>query len=175
MFCPTLASAANVKVPPPSPLYLVPFVVWTHEPAGVVVRAKQEAKAPIAESCDRRVMTTWNSDGHAYSLDEFEAYFGKSAGLEHWRKASPIGSMERPLPPQPGVKTTEVDKDDETFMRITKTLMNLFEDDAEEVGPFRRRLRNAKLTRSAVMWTRVVKKLLLLLRNGRTRRSAVRA
>ena len=49
------------------------------------------------------------------------------------------------------------------------------EDDAEEVGPFRRRLRNAKLTRSAVMWTRVVKKLLLLLRNGRTRRSAVRA
>ena len=168
----TPAGAASVR-PRLAPFYLVPFVVWTQEAAGVV--PAMDVQAPIAESCERRVMTTWNSDGHAYSLDEFKAYFGKSAGLEHWRKASPIGSMERPLPPQPGVKTTEVDKDDETFMRITKTLMSLFEDDAEEVGPFRRRLRNAKLSRPAVIWTRVVKKLLLLLRNGRTRRSAVRA
>ena len=175
IFASTLASAASAKVPPLPPLYLVPFVVWTHEPAGVV-RAKEEEKAPITESCDRRAMTTWNSDGHAYSLDEFTEYFGKSAGLEQWRKAVPVVKMERPLPPQPGVKPPEVDTDDEAFMRITKTLMNLLEDDAEEIGlPFRHRLRNAKLSRSAVIWTRVVKKLLLLLRNDRTRRSAVGA
>ena len=101
IFASTLASAVSAKVPPPPPFYLVPFVVWTHEPAGVV-RAKEEEKAPITESCDRRAMTTWNSDGHAYSLDEFTEYFGKYAGLEQWRKAVPVVKMERPLPPQPG-------------------------------------------------------------------------
>ena len=78
----------------------------------------------------------------------------------------PVGRMERPpLPPTP--KTREKDKDDDDMLvRITKTLVNLLDDD-EVQSPFRRRLRNAKLPRSAVMWTRVVKKALLLLRNNR--------
>ena len=45
-------------------------------------------------------------------------------------------------------------------------LLHLLEDHEAQL-PFRRRLRNAKLPRSAVMWTRVIKKALLLLRNNR--------
>ena len=73
--------------------------------------------------------------------------------------------MEQP-PLPPTVKTREEDKDGEMLARITKTLLNLLEDHEAQL-PFRRRLRNAKLPRSAVMWTRVVKKALLLLRNNR--------
>ena len=149
----TLAAAASVTAPPLAPFYLVPVVVLTREPA--VIRAE----------CGRRVVSTWNSDGHAYSLDELAANFGKSAGLEQWRKAVPIGRMERP-PVPPTVKTREEDKDDEMLVRITKTLVNLLEDHEVQL-PFRRRLRNAKLSRSAVIWMRVVKKALLLLRNNR--------
>ena len=104
-------------------------------------------------------------------------YFGKAAGLEEWRKAVPVAKIQRPPPPPPPVETPEVDADDsEIFMRIAKTLMNLFEGDGEEVKlPFRRRVRNAKLPRPAVVWTRVMKKLLLLMRYNRTGRSSIGA
>jgi hypothetical protein len=165
----TPAGAASVR-PRLAPFYLVPFVVWTQEAAGVV--PAMDVQAPIAESCERRVMTTWNSDGHAYSLDEFMEYFGKAAGLEQWRNAVPVGEMERPSTP-PTAKTPEVDKDDsEIFTRITKALMTLLDGDVESDSPlFRRRVRNAKLSRSAVIWTRLVKKTLLLMRHDRAGRS----
>ena len=163
----TPVSAASVR-PRLAPFYLVPFVVWTQEPAGVV--PAMDVQAPIAESCEHRVMTTWNSDGHAYSLDEFMEYFGKAAGLEQWRKAVPVGEIERPSQP-PTVKTPEVDKDDsDIFTRITKALMTPLDGD-DDSQLFRRRVRNAKLSRSAVIWTRLVKKTLLLMRYGRTGRS----
>ena len=168
-------ASVSVGAPRLAPFYLVPFVVWKQEPAGVV--PAMDVQAPIPESCGRRVMTTFNSDGHAYSLDEFMEYFGKAPGLEEWRKAVPVAKIQRPPPPPPPVETPEVDADDsEIFMRITKTLMNLLEDDGAEVKlPFRRRVRNAKLLRPAVVWTRVMKKLLLLMRYNRTGRSAIGA
>ena len=137
---PTLAIAATVKVPPPlAPFYyLVPVVVLAHAPA--VVRV--EENAPIAESCGRRVVATC-----------------RSAGLEQWRKAVPVGRMERPP-----AKTREEDRDDEMLVRITKTLVTLLDED-EVQSPLRRRLRNAKISRSTVIWKRLVKKALLLLRN----------
>ena len=141
---PTLTTAATVTAHPF--YYLVPVVVLAHEPTVV----RPEEKAPIADSCGRRVTTTWSSDGHAYSRRQ---------------TAVRVARMEQP-PLPPTVKTREEDKDGEMLARITKTLLNLLEDHEAQL-PFRRRLRNAKLPRSAVMWTRVVKKALLLLRNNR--------
>ena len=73
--------------------------------------------------------------------------------------------MEQP-PLPPTVKTREEDNDDEMLVRSTKALVNLLEDHEAQL-PFRRRLRNAKISRSAVVWKRLVKKLQLLLRNNR--------
>ena len=80
------------------------------------------------------------------------------------RAPLPVGRMERPpLPPTSKTRAEDRD-DDEMLVRITKTLVNLLDDD-EVQSPFRRRLRNAKISRSTVIWKRLVKKLLLLLRN----------
>ena len=80
------------------------------------------------------------------------------------RAPLPVGRMERPpLPPTSKTRAEDRD-DDEMLVRITKTLVNLLDGD-EVQSPFRRRLRNAKISRSTVIWKRLVKKLLLLLRN----------
>ena len=80
------------------------------------------------------------------------------------RAPLPVGRMERPpLPPTSKTRAEDRD-DDEMLVRITKTLVNLLDDD-EVQSPFRRRLRNAKISRSTVIWKRRVKKLLLLLQN----------
>ena len=81
------------------------------------------------------------------------------------RAPLPVGRMERPpLPPTSKTRAEDRD-DDEMLVRITKTLVNLLDDDEVVQSPFRRRLRNAKISRSTVIWKRLVKKLLLLLRS----------
>ena len=80
------------------------------------------------------------------------------------RAPLPVGRMERPpLPPTSKTRAEDRD-DDEMLVRITKTLVNLLDED-EVQSPLRRRLRNAKISRSTVIWKRLVKKALLLLRN----------
>ena len=59
-------------------LYFAPFVVYRAPPAGVV--QLWETKAHDTECTDRRVMTSQNSDGLAYSLDEFVEFFGRAVG-----------------------------------------------------------------------------------------------
>ena len=83
----------------------------------------------------------------------------------------------RPPPPPPIVEIPEEDKDDsELFARILKDLMALLEDDESKSRLFRLRITNKKLARTdAATWTRLVKKLLLLMRNDRKTRSAIGA
>ena len=71
------------------PFYLVPFALWTREPTGGLRRVKDE-KPRDRECSGRRVMVTANSDGQAYTLEEFIEHFGESVGLAEWQKASPV-------------------------------------------------------------------------------------
>ena len=68
------------------PFYLVPFALWTREPTGL--RRVKDEKPRDTESLERRVMVTSNTDGKAYTLEEFIEHFGKSVGFAEWQKAS---------------------------------------------------------------------------------------
>ena len=49
-----------------------------------------DEKPRDTECSGRRVMVTSNSDGQAYTLEEFIKHFGESVGLAEWQKASPM-------------------------------------------------------------------------------------
>lgn len=170
-----LASTASAKQYPL--LCYGPFVFF-HEPADAV-RVKED-KARVTDSCGRRVMTTRNTDEQAYTLDEFIKFFGdRSIGTREWEKAAPVhGSlchqMEQRPAPRLDMRVLEEDQDEssETFLDIKNALIRLL-DEGEAAVPWRRRgfkQKNAKLPRCALVWTRLVKKLLLLICNDRTGR-----
>jgi hypothetical protein len=148
------ASAASAKEH--SLLYCGPFVFCKHEPADAVQVKKD--KTQDTESCDRRVMITPNTDGQAYSLAEFIEYFGdRATGMREWRRATPVHGPFFP------------DSSD-NFINIKKALIRLL-DEGEAVNvPWRRRVCNAKLPRTALLWGRFVRKLRLFLRNDSTGR-----
>ena len=54
---------------------------------------------------------------------------------------------------------------DETFINIKRALIRLLDEGEAANVPWRRRVCNAKLTRTALLWGRFVRKLLLFLRN----------
>jgi hypothetical protein len=158
-------------------LYFAPFVVYRHVPADVA-RARQEAEARDTESHERRVMISPNSDGRAYRRHEFIEQFGHAIGLREWEKAVPVHvppphlQMGRCPLPRPDVLSLAADKDaSETFKHIKSALIRLLDQAEVDEAPWRRRrVRNAKLPRSALAWNRLARKLLLLLRNGRAER-----
>ena len=147
-----------------------------HKPADAI-RVK-DGKAQNTESCDRRVMISPNSDGQAYSKDEFVEFFGdKSSGLREWEKAAPVhGSlfhqMERRSAPRLDTRSVVADKNEsnDTFLDIKRALIRLLDEGEAADIPWRRRVLNAKLPRSALIWSRFVNKCLLFLRNDRTGR-----
>ena len=87
-------------------------------------------------------------------------------------------ALRQPPPPPPFLDIPADNKDDselQLYARIRKDLIKLLEDDEPKSLLFRRRVRNEKIHRPAVMWTRVVKKLLLMMRYDRKTRSAIGA
>ena len=154
--------------------YFAPFVVY-RLPAEVV-HSQEEKQARYAESGERRVMISPNSDGRAYSQHEFVDYFGPTIGQREWEKAAPahvpsFHQMMRPRPlPEP--RSLEADQDaSDTFKDIKRALMRLLDEDDKDDVPWRRfQVRNAKLTRTALVWNRLCRKLLLLLTNDRAER-----
>ena len=171
-----LASTASAKRYPL--LCYGPFVFFKHEPADAV-RVKED-KGRVTESCGRRVMTTRNTDGQAYTLDDFIKYFGdRSIGTREWGNAVPVHvslrhQMEQRPAPRLDTRVLEEDQDEssDTFIAIKKALIRLL-DEGEAAVPWRRRgfkQKNAKLPRCALVWARLVKKLLLVVCNDRTGR-----
>ena len=171
-----LASTPARAVLPP--LYLVPFVLWTREPAGLLQGRGETARD--TEGSGRRVMTTRNTDGQAYTLDDFIKYFGdRSIGTREWGNAVPVHvalchQMEQRPAPRLDTRVLEEDQDEssDTFIAIKKALIRLL-DEGEAAVPWRRRgfkQKNAKLPRCALVWARLVNKLLLVMCNDRTGR-----
>ena len=153
-------------------LYCGPFLFFGHGPTDAV--GWKEAKARETE--DRRVMATHNTDGEAYTLEEFIEFFrDRSTGMREWEKAVPVAlwHQRQRQPPRLGSRSVAPDKsqsNDETFLHIKKALMALIDEGEVAVAPRRRRGVNAKLLRCALMWRRFVKKCLLFLRNHPTGR-----
>ena len=152
--------------------YFAPFVVY-----GLpvdVVPSQEETQARYAESGERRVMISSNSDGRAYSRGEFLEHFGKAIGLREWEKAVPVLApsfhhmMGRRPQPEPGSLDTYKDVSG-VFNDIKRALMRLLDEAEKDEVPWRRfRVRNEKITRSALVWNR--HKLLVLLSNDRVER-----
>ena len=155
-------------------LYFAPFVVY-RLPAEAV-RSQEETEARYADSGERRVMISPNTDGRAYSRDEFVEYFGPTIGQREWEKAAPahvpsFHQMMRPRPlPEP--RSLEADQDaSDMFKDIKRALMRLLDEGDKDDVPWRKfRVRNEKITRSALAWNRLCRKLLLLLINDRAER-----
>ena len=127
----------------------------------------KEAKAQDTESCDRRVMVTPNTDGEAYTLQEFIEFFrDRSTASSEWEKAVPVALFHQRQRQAPwlGSRRVAADKSEK------KAFMGLVDEDGVAVAPRRRRVTNAKLLRRALMWSRFVKKCLLFLRNDPTGR-----
>ena len=157
------------------PLLYAPFVVYRTAPAGVV--QVRETEARDTDSIDRRVMTSLNSDGLAYSRDEFVEYFGRTVGVREWERAAPVHTplapplLRRSAPDLAirGVVDSDQDENIDTcFLDMRKALLRLIDEAEKDDVPWRRfRVRNAKLTRTALAWSRLCRKALLLLTNGR--------
>ena len=153
--------------------YFAPFVVY-----GLpvdVVPSQEETQARYAESGERRVMISSNSDGRAYSRGEFLEHFGKAIGLREWEKAVPVLApsfhhmMGRRPRPEPG--SLDTDKDGGVFNDIKRALMRILDEAEKDEVPWRRfRVRNEKITRSALVWNRLCRRLLVLLINDRVER-----
>ena len=154
--------------------YFAPFVVY-----GLpvdVVPSQEETQARYAESGERRVMISSNSDGRAYSRGEFLEHFGKAIGLREWEKAVPVLApsfhhmMGRRPQPEPGSLDTYKDVSG-VFNDIKRALMRILDEAEKDEVPWRRfRVRNEKITRSALVWNRLCRKLLVLLINNRVER-----
>ena len=157
-------------------IYCGPFLFFGHGPTDAV--GWNKAKSEETEACDRRVMVTPNSDGKGYTLEEFIEFFrDRSAGMREWERAVPVAlwHQRQRQPPRLGSRSVAPDKsqsNDETFLQdhIKRALMDLIDEGAVAAVPRRRRVTNAKLLRRALMWTRLVKKCLLFLRNHPTGR-----
>ena len=136
---------------------------------------KDEDKPWVAESCGRRVMTTRNTDGRAYTLAEFIEYFkDHSIGTREWEKAAPVRDsvchrMDQRSGPRPGTRVLEGpdESSDKTLSEIRKALIRLLDEDEARAAPLRRgfKQKNAKFPRCALVWARLVKTMLLLMHN----------
>ena len=156
-------------------LYFAPFVVYRAPPVGVV--QLRETKARDTECTDRRVMTSRNSDGLAYSLDEFVEFFGRAVGLREWERAAPVHAPLAPtllrrsaaeLASRGIVDSDNEESNDTFFLDMRKALLRLIDEAEKDDVPWRRfRVRSAKLTRTALAWSQFCRKALLLLTNGR--------
>ena len=156
-------------------LYFAPFVVYRHPLAGVV--HPWETGARDTESSARRVVIFPNSDGRAYSQDEFVEYFGRTAGLRDWERAAPVQTPLAPslimfsaadLAARGGGDSDKNASSDAFLTDMRKALFRLLDEAERDDVPWRRfRVRNAKLTRTALAWNRLCRKLLLLFLNGR--------
>ena len=153
--------------------YFAPFVVYGLPVE--VVHSQEETQARYAESGERRVMISSNSDGRAYSRGEFLEHFGKAIGLREWEKAVPVLApsfhpmMGRRPRPEPG--SLDTDKDGGVFNDIKRALMRILDEAEKDEVPWRRfRVRNEKITRSVLVWNRLCRKLLVLLINNRVER-----
>ena len=176
----TYAKAAGANS---SPLYLVPFVFWMNKPAGALQGREQKAGGPERSDC--RVTVAANNAGHAYSLDEFMKYFGKPVDLQGWQKAYPVPARPchqtgRRSPSQRDLNILAEEADQsEIFMDIKNSLIRLIGDEEETVStPYRLKVRNDKLTRAALCWSRCASKMILFHRNdtsGRFRSGRVPA
>ena len=75
-------------------LCLGPYVLFSH-PCAAASQGKED-KARVTESCGRRVMTTRNTDGQAYTLDEFLEYFqDRAIGTREFERAAPWHQMDQ--------------------------------------------------------------------------------
>ena len=129
------------------------------------------------EGGGRRVMTTRNSDGQAYTLEEFIEYFkDRSIGTREFEKAVPVHAslchqMDQRSGPPPGASALEEEDqeegNDKTFLAIKNALIRLLDEGEATAVPWRRgfKQKNAKLSRRALVWARFVKKMLLLMKN----------
>ena len=149
------------------------FPFFGNGPADVV--GWNLAKAQDTESLDRRVMVTPNTDGEAYTLQEFIEFFrDRSTASSEWEKAVPVALFHQRQRQAPwlGSRRVATDKSEsnDEFLNNKKAFMGLVDEDGVAVAPRRRRVTNAKLLRRALMWSRFVKKCLLFLRNDPTGR-----
>jgi hypothetical protein len=164
------------------PLYLVPFMLWTREPAGLL-QGRGETARDTEGSGRRRVMTTRNTDGQAYTLEEFIEYFkDRSIGTREFERAAPVHEslcrqMDQRSGPPPGANALEEEdqeeSNDKTFLAIKNALIRLLDEGEAPAVPLRRRgfkQKNDKLPRRALVWARFLKKMLLLMYNDRTGR-----
>ena len=155
-------------------LYCGPCLFFEHGHTDAVGR--KEATAQDTESCERRVMVTPNTDGNAYTLDEFIEFFcDRFAGMREWEKAVPVSLVHQKQQQAPwlGSRSAVAGKDgsnDDTFLHIKNALMTLLDEGEMVVVPRRHKVPKAKLRRSALIWSRLVKKMLLFLRNDPTGR-----
>ena len=165
----SLTSAAAETRQPPL-LYCGPFLFFGHGPTDAV--GWKEAKAKETE--DRRVMATHNTDGEAYTLEEFIEFFGdRSTAMSEWERAVPVAlwhqrQRQATWLGSRRVSTDKSESNDETFLHIKRALMTLIDEGVVAAAPRRRKVTNAKLLRRALMWSRFVKKCLLFLRNDST-------
>ena len=139
-----------------SSFHLVSPVVWMYEPVSVI--SGVDVQVPITEYWERCVIRAWNSDGYVYAKDEFVTYFGTTFRLEYWQTVVCVGRADQPLPPSTPNMLPESNDDNKVFARI------ILPDGHKEgaIKPlFRRRVRNAKLLRPAVLWTTLVKNIAL--------------
>ena len=141
-----------------------------------MVHSQEETQARYAESGERRLIISSNSGGCTYSRCEFLERFGKATGLREWEKAVPVPAPSfhhmmgrRPLL-EPG--SLDMDKDvSDMFNDIKRALMRILDEAEKDEVPWRRfRVRNEKITRSALVWNRLCRKLLVLLINNRVER-----
>jgi hypothetical protein len=161
------------------PLYLVPFVLWTREPAGLL-QGMGETARDTEGSGRRRVMTTRNTDGQAYTLDEFIEYFkDRSIGTREFEKAATVHESlchQMDQRSRPGARALEEDQEesnDKTFLAIKNALIRLLDEGEAPAVPLRRRgfkQKNDKLPRRALVWARFLKKMLLLMYNDHNER-----
>ena len=137
---------------------LVPLVLLTREPAGLLQGMGEKARD--TEGSGRRVMTTRNTDGQVYTLDEFISH------QMDQRSRPGARALE---------KEAEADQEEKkTYLAIKNALIRLL-DEGEAPAPLMRRgfkHKKCKLPRTVLRWGRVVKKLLLFLHNDRTGRFA---
>ena len=121
--------------------YIAPFVVWR---SGTIdVGPFTQMRFPLCEFGDCSANTIADLKISSHSVD---------ATVENCCRIS-----------VPSVEDEDEDAS-EIFARVTKSLNSLLDDVGEEIDSmlFRRRVRNAKLHRSALILARVVKKLMLL-------------
>ena len=124
-----------------------------------------------ARSCACALAMVGNSSWRIVAVMPAKVFY--IAPVVVFRTATPPHQTERRSWPQV-VRSLETEIDEsETFVRIQNALIRLLDEDAVDAPLMRKgfkKQKNAKLPRCVLVWARLVKKLLLLIRNDRNGR-----